>query len=896
MLLSESKPRYLRGSLIVRYDSVEFVALYATGSRRERRDRRGECWTIETHVILHPDKPAGHRRKRGLSGWLPEARATVEDEGRASSSSDFGALLRRHRLAAGLSQEALAERARVSADGISALERGHRRTPQRETLALLTRALELDGERRQEFEAAATRPATARAGGGASPDDPAALPLTLASFVGRERELREICELLLEHRLVTITGAGGVGKTQTALRAASETCASDGVRLRFVSLVSIAEAAQVASAVAAAVGVREAPGRPLLETLIPAIREKQFLLVLDNCEHVIEQAARVADALLAGCPALRILATSREPLRTPGENTYRLRSLSPEAAAELFVHRARAMDHRFELSDANAGIVADLCRRLDGIPLAIELAAARVDKLSLESLARRIDDRFRILTGGARAALPRQQTMRATIDWSYDLLSERERRVFERMSVFAGGCTLEGAAQVCSGGGLAEDDVFDVLSSLVDKSLVVVDRTPNDPRYRLLESFREYAAEKLAARGEYDDTVHRHLAAYLELAERMDRAYYDDPSAYRHAAEAELDNWRLALTRSLRDRRDSAAGMRLAAELAQTVWLDHAPLEGRRWITAAFGAADAAGAAVPRSTIGKLSYGVSVLAQHFNDAHLQLEMARRAIECFAATGDALGTARAQSLAADALMRQGNTGEARALEREALRTARELDVPRLVAYLLRGLASASFFDGDIATARVLLAEALREYERAGSELGAASALNDLSICECIAGDVDAAIEKIDRALATAREFHQTRSIIHCLTNATTYLILQRRYDDAYERGHEALQLALDQTRGFAAFEILNGLAIAAALRRHAEPGEAERCANAAARILGYVNANAAARGWVMRLIEPHEYERILGAMRAVIGADSVTALMAAGEALTEEEACAQAARL
>ena len=227
-----------------------------------------------------------------------------------------------------------------------------------------------------------------------------------------------------------------------------------------------------------------------------------LLLILDNCEHVVTQAATVADALLANCPRVRILATSREPLRAGGEQVYRIPSLSSGDSIALFSDRARAVDHRFALTDDDAPAVAELCQRLDGIPLAIELAAARVDSLSIAALLERLEARFRVLAGGGRTALPRQQTMRATIDWSYDLLSAREQRVFERLSIFAGGCTLTSAQAVCAGEDVATAEVFDLISSLVDKSMVVAEFDGIEPRYRLLESFRQYAREKLVDRGE----------------------------------------------------------------------------------------------------------------------------------------------------------------------------------------------------------------------------------------------------------------------------------------------------------------------------------------------------------------------------------------------------------
>jgi len=422
------------------------------------------------------------------------------DRGRVPGSPDFGTLLRQRRLAAGLSQEALAERARMSTQGISALERGYRRTPQRETLALLVGALALDDEQRGQFEAAAAR--TALLGrwapvsvGPWAEGATANLPLALTSFVGREVELGEIAVLLGDHRMVTLSGAGGIGKTQTALRAATaRSDATDGA-VCFVGLASLVNPALVVAAIGSALGVQEVPNHPLLDTLLAYLKNKSLLLILDNCEHVIAEAATVADALLAGCPNVRILATSREPLRAAGEYTYRLPSLRVPlldethrwgvmdvleyGAIALFNERALAVDHCFRLSDENAPIVAEVCRRLDGIPLAVELAAARISMLPLKGLVEKLDDRFRILTRGERTTLSRQQTMRATIDWSYDLLSAPEQRVFERFSVFGGGCTLAAATDVCA------DDVRRMACStcfhhsLINRSLLPISKRVN---------------------------------------------------------------------------------------------------------------------------------------------------------------------------------------------------------------------------------------------------------------------------------------------------------------------------------------------------------------------------------------------------------------------------------
>jgi predicted ATPase/transcriptional regulator with XRE-family HTH domain len=450
------------------------------------------------------------------------------------TGSAFGALLRRHRMAAGLSQELLAERAPMSVNGISALERGERRSPYRETVLLLAKALDLTPAAAVEFEAAAARPRrpharvlpqAAASDGGAEPATNLSLQRT--SLVGREAEIADIVGFFQDCRLVTLTGAGGVGKTRTALAVGENLVADMKAGVWLVELAPLAQGSFVLGSVARALNIQEPPNRPLLETLLAYLKQKSLLLILDNCEHVIAEAAAFADALLRGCPNLRVLATSREPLRIAGEQLYRLPSLSmptpqeasrltareaaDHAAILLFVERAKAIDHRFTLSDDTAPVVADICRRLDGLPLAIELAAARVKVLSLRQLHERLEERFRVLTGGSRNALPRQQTIRALIDWSYDLLDERERTLFRRLGIFVNGFTLEGAMAIGSGHELDELEVFDVLASLVDKSLVLADLTVDALRYRLLKSTRAYAREKLDLAGERESSAARHL-------------------------------------------------------------------------------------------------------------------------------------------------------------------------------------------------------------------------------------------------------------------------------------------------------------------------------------------------------------------------------------------------
>ncbi len=840
----------------------------------------------------------------------------MEDGEQITGSSDFGTVLRSYRLAAGLSQEALAERAGMSANGISALERGYRRTPHRETVALLARALALAPDERRHLEAAATRPTRPRYGpalrtGASAPPAAFSLPLSLATFVGRERELSEIAALVRKHRLVTLTGTGGIGKTQTALQVATS-LEHDDRALCFAGLAPIGDSSLVTGTIAAALGVKESPERSLLDALVAYVHEKPLLLILDNCEHVVDEAAVVAERLLSRCPALRVIATSREPLRAAGEHAYRLPPLVvPEAesagtmraadagsygAIALFVDRARAVDHRFELSDENAPIVAEVCRRLDGIPLAIELTAARVNLLSLAALARRLDDRFRLLTVGERMALPRQQTMRATIDWSYNLLSKPEQRLFERLSVFVGGCTLAGASAVCADEGASAADVFAALSSLVDKSLVAAELEGDAPRYELCESFREYAREKLDDRGETQAVARRQACLALELAERLELVYESEPDdVWRGLVPEELDNWRTALQWTLNDRGDVLLGERLVGEL-RVVWQYFAPLEGSRWLASARQLLDDG---TPLGVRAAISYAEAITAWSVRDHNAHLSCSERAAAQYRAVGDELGAARSQSLVAHALTALGRPAEAVPLLHEALAAARAIGNRRLIAYIVRGLGWNSCVNsGDIVAARAYYSEAIQIYQSLGADLNAAFTFNDLSECEAIAGNVELALEYASRAVSSLQTFDETPLVAQALDNIALYLILLDRFEEAERRAREALALALEYRHGSGhlgvlAAQALQHLAAIAALRAGSSGSSVSQSVRAV-RILGFVDARLAAMGAArLNNQEQREYDRALTALRTALGAEAVTARLAEGAAMSEKEAVAQA---
>jgi predicted ATPase/transcriptional regulator with XRE-family HTH domain len=421
------------------------------------------------------------------------------------------------------------------------------------------------------------------------------LPAPLTTFIGREEELGAVTELVGTQRLVTLTGPGGVGKTRLALRVAKETLGQFPAGVWLVELADVADAALVAQEVAGGLGLRDTPGRPALESLTRFLRDRELLLVLDNCEHLLEACAPLVHTLLRACPGLALLATSREPLGVEGEAVFQMPSLAwpawdqsaslehvtAFASVRLFTDRARLVRPEYQLAARDAAAVANICRRVDGIPLAIEMAAARVNTLSIEQLAGRLDDAFRVLISGSRTAVPRQQTLRATIDWSYDLLAEGERLLLQRLSVFAGGCSLEAAEAVCAAEGLQAGQVLEVVAMLIAKSMLIADRLPGEPtRYHLLETVRQYAGEKLEAAGESSRLRTRHRDYFIRFVEaNLPLPGSQDRHRQIRKLQGELENLRRALDWSFRNDEESDHGPRLISMLYdywpfQQEWLE----------------------------------------------------------------------------------------------------------------------------------------------------------------------------------------------------------------------------------------------------------------------------------------------------------------------------------
>lgn len=421
------------------------------------------------------------------------------------------------------------------------------------------------------------------------------LPIPLTSFIGRQREIGEVRENLANTRLLTLTGAGGSGKTRLAIQVANEFVDSFKDGVWWVELAALTDATLVPQAVAKTLGVQENAQQPLTESLVNYLRSKQLLLVLDNCEHLLTDCAQLGVALLSACPYLQILATSRERLGILGERVWQVPTMSlPESRAysitdllinyesiRLFFERAIAVKSDFTLTEWNASTVTEICQRLDGIPLAIEMAAARVQALSLQEIAARLDERFSLLTTGDRIALPRHQTLHALIDWSYDLLSSDEQTLLRRLSVFAGGFTLDAAEEICADETLHQNRILDLLSHLIAKSLVMVEVREGEARYRMLEMIRQYAYEKLRRVGEAESVHRHHLGYFLKMTEDADsRLHGGEQLIWLNRLEAEHDNLRAALVWCLEH--DSQSGLQLATSLWQFWILRGYLVEGRQ--------------------------------------------------------------------------------------------------------------------------------------------------------------------------------------------------------------------------------------------------------------------------------------------------------------------------
>ena len=733
----------------------------------------------------------------------------------------------------------------------------------------------------------ARRATPQRASSAKRPNSPNNLPRQPGQLVGRGDLVTAVSAALWEAPLVTLAGTGGVGKTRAAVRVATAQLASLPDGAWFVDLASLSDPALVAHAVAVSLGLIEVKGVPILATIEQYVKARELLIVLDNCEHVIEEAARVAAGLIATCPGVRLLATSREPLNVSGERVYNVPPLAvpPGGAAlaaseastydavALFVERVTASDARFRLTDENAPLVADICRQLDGLPLAIELAAARVRALGLRTVLERLTERLTILTGGARVAQPRQQTMHALIDWSHELLAERERVVFRRLAVFVGSWSLDAACAVCADERLGTGDILDLLTALVGKSLVVAEDVAGAQRYRFFESTRAFALAQLEAAGDRHDVAARHLAFFTQLAAQFDAGWLSLPDDACFALiNPDLDNVRSALTWGVTDGNDIVQGATLAAH-CERLWTIALFLEGRRWLTACLSALDA------RKHPQLAAHVLGVLFQVLPDGSERLDVGERAIAALRSSQSDVCLARVLGAYGHLIGQLGRTEDAVAAIEEAVAIARRRGDRRDLGNALALLAVQRQRQGDLSEAHALLSAALALNEAVGSRSGQGYLLHLLAELEFSRGDVSGALATAAQARELLRQLKSEVRVlgVNC-SNMAAYAIAAGELDDAVAYAREAL-VHLRDMEDLGAFP-LEHIAVVDGLQ-----GRVAR----AARVLGYTDQVMRRLGIQRGPTESAGFERLQAVLAAKTDDGELHRRLVLGAQMTRQEA-------
>ena len=605
------------------------------------------------------------------------------------------------------------------------------------------------------------------------------LPISLTNFIGREREIAELLHLVGSARLLTLTGAGGCGKTRLALHLAAKVLDRfpDGVWV--IDISALSDPRLLTQAVASVFDVREGPNRPVLDALLDYLRNRQILLLIDNCEHLIAASAQLADAVLSTAERVYVLATSREELGITGETVWRVPSLSlPDLsqavsvetlgrhdATKLFVERAAVVDPAFTITAVNAPLVAQVCVRLDGIPLAIELAAARTKVLSIDQIHSRLNDRFRLLTGGSRTAVARQRTLEATVDWSYDLLSDAERQLLRRLSVFAAGWSIEAAEDVCSDGGLAREDVLDLLSRLVDKSLVnVASEIDEGRRYDFLETVRQYARERLLESGEAERLRDGHLAFFHDLVRRAEPELTGmDQVSWLNRLQREHDNVRVALEWSLSAPQRGDQSVELALGMCW-FWVKRGYFrEGQEWLERALSAAGAVPPALRAKGLMNLGFVTFFQGDFVRTQALLEESAAigRAEGDWSVVGFSLG------INAMAALELGNVAECARLASESEAAARSSATPWVQGPSLACLAYQALHEGDFDRAGQLHEEVLDLLRKQGEKWAIGITLFDLALLRVVQQRNDEARALCAEGIVVCQEFGDRRGIAWCL---------------------------------------------------------------------------------------------------------------------------------
>jgi predicted ATPase/transcriptional regulator with XRE-family HTH domain len=870
----------------------------------------------------------------------------------------FGARLRGLRARAGLSREELAERAGLGLATLAALERGERRRPQSHTLVRLAEALGLPGlERSALLELASGTDAESPAAPVASPSTRLVrLPMPPTPLIGREAEVAQVTALLEPSgaavRLLTLIGPGGVGKTRLALAVAAALADDYADGVVFVELAPLRDPRLVPATIARSLGLHESGGRSARELLLAAVRGQQLLLVLDNFEHVLD-AAPLLTELLADCPGLRLLVTSRAalrlrgeqrlvvpPLAAPADDVATLDAATTSPAVRLFIERAQAVVPGFVLDPSNAATVAAICRRLDGLPLAIELAAARAELLGPAALLRRLERRLPLLTRGVADLPERQQTLRATLAWSHDLLGSSEQLLFRRLAVFAGGWSLEAAEAVCGRGGLPSEEVLDRLQVLVDSSLVQRLNAPtSEARFGMLATVREFAQEVLEASGEALAYRERHAWHSLTLAEEAEPHLMGaDQRAWFDRLDQELDNLRAALAWA-RSAGHLELGLRLAGALATFFeerghvregceWLETlmlgpsqseaatylAPLQARALATTAWlkllqgdyqraaplaeqslacwrQLGQAGNSSVALNTLAYVARRDGDLARHRVLLQASLDLCR-------AQGDTRGSAAVLSWLSTQHRAEGDLEGATALLEESLRLYQTTGAVGGIAYVLLHLGAVAMAREDRARAQALFEESLGLYQSLGDRADVAYATGALAGLAAEAGELERARGLCSDAVATFRQLGDNRGLAEELRLLGRIAIQDGDDRGAAEAFAECLRLRHVMSKVQQAFS-LEGLALARA--RMAAPEGRRAQLQSAIRLLGAGDAvrealdDAASRSWsvsMLRATHP-EYARQVAAVRAVLGEAAFEAAWAAGRRLLMEQAIVQA---
>jgi predicted ATPase/DNA-binding XRE family transcriptional regulator len=779
------------------------------------------------------------------------------------SGASFGALLRRYREAAGLTQEELAQRAGLSVRGISDLERGLRQAPRRDTVEMLADALSLPPHQRALF-AAAARPSPQGIRLQNAPPTPHNLPAQLAPLLGRERETQQAVELLgrADVRLLTLTGPGGVGKTRLALAVAEGMLGhgEDGVYL--VQLASLRDPALALERLADAIGLRVAPRQPLAEQIHSQLHDRRMLLVLDNFEHLLAAAPQVA-ALLAACPQVKALVTSREPLKLAGEHELPIAPLAQDAAIQLFLERAQAARPEFAPTSADRPLIAAICQRIDHLPLAIELAASWVRTLSLATLLERLERRLELLSAGRRDAPERQRTLRGAIAWSVDLLEPHEQRVFRRLAVFVGGCALDAAEEVCgdfaddragtdgaegsdspaeaSGAATMQGETLDGLARLVEKSLLQAEMLPEGTRFTMLETLREYAHERLVASGEAEALERRHAEYYARLAAELGWIGAEQDTRDRRL-EHELPNARAALTWAVQ-RHEPMLGLKLATPLGRWWYSRGAFEEGEGWLRTLLALDAQAGVhAAPPPLRGAALYALILFALDRHDYAEAEAMAQEGLALARQYGDA---ARAGNMLAEL----GHVAEAR---------------------------------GDLDAAMTYFEQGLAQYQQGGEGGAIGRTLSSLGNLARAQGDYPRARDYLEQALAWARSRDFGFAIASALVSLGHVACEQGDYARASPLSHESLSLYQTLRNPASLTWCLAGVAVTrAAVGEHA----------AAARLCGAIaslraSASIASVAWA-------PFSHATEAAQRALGEAPFADARAGGGALSAEQAIAYA---